>query len=247
MLGVWLSIAAVAAMATAGAAGGREAVDPDFLRNCAFVSVDLQEIQRTRMSEDGMPSGWKAQGFTAKDCNAATDYLFDVATPNAVKVADACRARKLPMIFLHWGFEREDGMDLDPSTRETFIHDIGPDPRKWPHHISDPTSRPAEALKVKKDEIVIAKSGQDAFNSSRIDFILKNLGVKNIIFVGGHTQGCLFRTATSANKLGYKALCVEDATWNARESTRRKGIEDSRFTYVVTTQEVLKLLSEKVR
>ncbi|MDO8586413.1 MAG: isochorismatase family protein [Armatimonadota bacterium] len=217
--------------------------DPAFFKNCAFVCVDLQEVPRVYMKAEQMPDGWKQQGFTVEDCNKATDYLFDVAMPNAVKVADACRARKLPMIFIHWGYLCEDGMDLDPATRRTFLHDIGPDPKKWPHHISDPTSRPAECLKVRKGEYVVAKSAQDAFISSRIDFILNNLGVKNIIFVGGHTQGCLFGTASSAKRLGYNTLCVEDATWNARESTRKKGIQDVGFTYVKTAEELVALLS----
>lgn len=146
------------------------------------------------------------------------------------------------MIFIHWGYLCEDGMDLDPATRKAFLEGIGPDPKKWPHHISDPTSRPAEILHVRKGEYVVAKSAQDAFTSSRIDFILKNLGVKNIIFIGGHTQGCLFNTAISANKLGYRTLCVEDATWNARESSRTKGIADSKFAYVVKTDELVRLL-----
>lgn len=244
----WLAVLTLLALATA--AGGARAAGPRdvtsaFLKDCAFVCVDLQEIPRIHMTEKQMPAGWKQQGFAVEDCNAATDYLFDTAMPNAAMVADACRAARLPMIFVHWGYLCEDGMDLDPETRRVFLHDIGPDPKKWPHHISDPTSRPAEALKVRKGEYVVAKSGQDAFNSSRIDFILKNLGVKNVIFVGGHTQGCLFRTATSAKRLGYNTLCVEDATWNARESSREQGIRDSGFDCVKTTEEVVALLARK--
>ena len=239
------------ALALVGPAAGNDTVKagarsdefgPAFFLDCAFVSVDLQEIPRTHMKPENVPKEWKKRGFTAEDCNAATDYLFETATPNAVVVADACRARKLPMIFVHWGYLCEDGMDLDPMTRQHFLQDMGPDPKKWPHHISDPTSRPAEILKVRKGEYVVAKSGQDAFNSSRIEFILKNLGIKNIIFVGGHTQGCLFRTASSAKRLGFNTLCVEDATWNARESTRKTGIDASGFTYVVTTKELVSLL-----
>lgn len=243
----WLVLIAFLILAAAAADAGercsRKAIAPGFLENCAFVCVDLQEIPRTHVEEEHMPAGLKEQGFSAEDCNAATDYLFDAAIPNAVKVADACRAAKLPMIFIHWGYLCEDGMDLDPDTCRTFLHDLGADPKKWPHHISDPTSRPAEALKVGKGEYVVAKSGQDAFNSSRIDFILKNLGIRNIIFVGGHTQGCLYRTATSAKRLGYNTLCVEDATWNARESTRKKGIRDSDFDFTKTTEEIVSLLS----
>jgi nicotinamidase-related amidase len=224
--------------------GAKPQFDPSFFQNCAFISVDLQEIPRTHMTEEQMPESWKKCSFTAADCNAAIDYLFDVAMPNAVTVADACRARKLPMIFLHWGYYCKDGMDLDPSTRQAFIHDIGPNPKKWPHHITDPSSRPANILKVRKGEYVVAKSAQDAFTSSHIDFILKNLGVKNIIFIGGHTQGCLFNTGLSAKRLGYHTMCVEDATWNACESTRKKGITDIGFTYVVNTKEFVKLLEK---
>lgn len=84
---VWILLGVMLIVAVPVAAAG---VDQSFFKDCAFVSVDLQEIPRTRMTE--MPLTYKQQGFTLEDINAATDYLFDVATPNAVKVADACRA-----------------------------------------------------------------------------------------------------------------------------------------------------------
>ena len=42
---------------------------------------------------------WKEMGFTAEDVNAANDFAWEVALPNVVKVAEACRALDLPMII----------------------------------------------------------------------------------------------------------------------------------------------------
>jgi len=220
---------------------GQRVPDESFFENCAFVCVDIQEGSREYMTK--LPKLWEEMGFTLEDCNAATDYLFDVAKPNARKVADACRDMGMPMIFVHWGHLFDDGMDLDPEVRKQFLDDADGKPQTWPHHISSPTSRPAESLGVRDGEYVIPKAGQDAFASSNIGFVLRNLDVKNIVFVGGHTGACLGKTAKHARELGYKTLCVEDATFDARESARTANIEAYGYDYVVTTDEFLALVS----
>jgi nicotinamidase-related amidase len=120
----------------------------------------------------------------------------------------------------------------------------GNDPEKWTPLAS--TTRPAALLGVRDDEYVLSKSGQDAFISSNIAFLLENLEIKNIVFVGGHTNpgGCLGQTARSARNRGYKILCVEDATFDAGESTRKKGIDSVPFDYVVTTEQFLQLTEQ---
>lgn len=216
--------------------------DRSFFENCAFVCVDIQEGTREYITE--LPKLWKEMGFTLEDCHAATDYLFDVAQPNARRVADACRELGLPMIFIHWGHLFADGMDLDPEVRKQFIDEAGGEPQTWPHHMSAPGSRPAESLGVREGEYVIPKTAQDAFTSSNIGFVLQNLGVKNIVLVGGHTGACLGKTAKHARELGYKTLCIEDATFDARESSRTANIEAFGYDYVLTTDEFLRLVAE---
>ncbi len=216
-------------------------LDRKFFEQCAFVCVDFQEGQPPAkpMTQDQVPALWKTMGFTADDVNAANDFLWQNALPNAVKVTECCRRMGLPMIFIHWGCQFEDGMDLDPDVRAMLLKEHGEDYSKWGHHCGDLTSCPAKALGVRKGEYVLAKTAQDAFKSCSLGFVLRNLGVKRIVFIGGHTEACLGKTSKSAKELGYETLCVEDATFNARESTRRKGIEDSGYTYVVTTDAFL--------
>ena len=113
---------------------------------------------------------------------------------------------------------------------------------KWPHHISRPNSKPKEGFNVRPGEYVVAKTGQDAFTSSNINFVLQNLGVKNIVFVGGHTGACLGKTSKSAKKHGYRTLCIKDATFDARESTRIPNLKACDYDYILTRSEFLELV-----
>jgi nicotinamidase-related amidase len=225
-------------------AAAPQAPDPSFFKDCVFVSVDVQEPgPRHHVTADQLPKEWVGFGFTAQDVNAAIDYAYDVAYPNSRRVADGCRSLHLPMVFIHWGCLFQDGMDLDPVIRQSFLAQHGTDYAKWGHHVNDPGSRPATILGVRPGEYVLPKSGQDAFNSSNLGFLLTNLGAKNIVFIGGHTGACLGKTAASAKRLGYRILVVEDATFDARESGRLTCMQATGYHYTVTTDEFLRLVA----
>jgi len=241
--GAWLPAAS-----SAEAPASPAAWDPSFLQHCAFVSVDVQEPgPRNHVTEETVPKLWKQMGFTAADVNAAVDYTYDVAFPNSRRVAEACRSFGLPMIFIHWGCLFKDGMDLDPDVRREFLNQFGPNYDKWGCCQGDPLARPAAFLGVRAGEYVIPKSAQDAFVSSNLKNVLRNLGVENIVFIGGHTGACLGKTAASAKRLGFRMLCVEDATFDARQSSRRPWIDQTGYDYVVTTDEFLALLQAAAR
>lgn len=217
-------------------------IEASFFENCAFVSVDIQEGTKPGpISQDQVPRLWKEMGFTADDVNAANNFAWDVAFPNALKVADTCRGLGLPMIFIHWGYLFEDGMDLDPDVRKVMLQDNGTDYSKWSGYCGQPGSQPAKAFNIQKGEYVLGKAAQDAFRSCNIEFVLRNLGVKRIVFVGGHTGACLGKTAKSAKQHGYTTLCIKDATNNARESSRERDIQETGYDYVLTTAEFLEL------
>lgn len=217
---------------------------PSFFDNCVFVCIDIQEGGEGPVTS--IPEGWKEIGYTIEDCQAAADFLCKVTKPNARQVADACRALELPMIFIHWGCLFEDGMDLDPRIRRGWAEDKTVKLENVVPHISKPSSQPDKCLGIRDGEYVLAKSAQDAFPSCNIGYILENLEAKNIVFVGGHTNpgGCLGQTAKSARERGYIILCIEDATFDAGESTRIPGIAAVPFHYVMKTREFVKLAKE---
>ncbi len=216
-------------------------LDASFFENCAFVSVDIQEGTKPDTATYEMPKSWVERGFSRQDVIDAVDNEFDVARPNAAKVAQACREIDLKMIFIHWGNQFKDGVDLDPDVYREFSKAYGTDYEKWGMHISSPSARPAKFYNVRPGEYVISKTAQDAFPSSNIEYVLRNLGIENIVFVGGHTGACLGKTAASARLAGFKTLCVKDATYDARDSTWLPNIEAVGYDYYVTTDEFLKL------
>lgn len=217
-------------------------IDSRFLDRCALVSVDIQEGTRPDpVTDEALPADWRKMGFTAADVNAAHDFTWDVAVPNALKVAEACLRLQLPRIFIHWGFRFRDGMDLDPIIRQAMLKNHGDDATQWGGYIERPDSQPMRAFGIRDSDYVLAKTAQDAFISSHLGFVLTNLDVRNLILIGGHTEACLGKTAASARRLGYHTLCVHDATNNARESTRMKGIEESQFNYAISAEEFLDL------
>lgn len=222
------------------------AIDSAFFSRCALVSVDFQEGSAPALLTDAdLPLEWRQRGFTAEDVNAANRFAWNESLPNAVRIVQACRNANLPRIFIHWGYRFMDGMDLDPVIRAMMMHSHGKNYTAWQGHIDQPGSRPPRAFCVQEEEYVLPKTAQDAFDSSNLAFVLANLGVNNVIFIGGHTEACLGKTAASAKRRGYRTLCITDSTTNARESTRIQGILDAQFDCLLTTDALIHQLGPR--
>ena len=251
---VWLCFLCKPACPEADKAGDTSANQPrkgktmlsvgDF-EDAVLVSVDIQQMRRPKSRVKGeklkamkLTPTEREMGFKARDKRAALDYFFDTALPNAAKLAEFFRSKNIPVILVHWGYRLRDGMDLDPAVRNYFIHNFGPNPARWGHYIDNWGSRPNVALNVQETDYVLAKTAQDAFTSCNIDFVLQNLGAKTLFLMGGHTNGCLFWTSKSAIAKGYRTICIEDATWDAVESTRLPGIRKVPYDLVVKTADV---------
>jgi nicotinamidase-related amidase len=207
--------------------------------NAAFVSVDIQDGDSVHVREQDVDPEHAREGITAADVNAVSDYLRDVARPNAARLAAHFRERNIPVILVHWGFSLQGGLDLDPEVRDMLLARHGPDWKVWGHYIENPGSRPWSGLNPQPTDVILAKTAQDAFRSCTIDFVLRNLGVKNLFLVGGHTNGCLYQTGSSAVARGYGTVCIEDATWDFCMSRRLSGIQSVDYDVVCTTRDVL--------
>lgn len=216
--------------------------DTSFFEDCVFLSIDIQDGRGS--PPESISEEWEAIGYTLEDVRAAHFQYHDVAKPNARKVADACRTAGIPLVFVHWGCQFKDGMDLEPRLRKAYLTES--DETGFVPHVDDPDNQVWSGFDVRKDEYVLAKTGQDAFPSSNLGFVLENLGAKRLVFVGGHTNpgGCLGQTARTAKEKGYEILCIEDATSDAGESTRKAGIESAGFDFVMETKAFVDLVDE---
>jgi ureidoacrylate peracid hydrolase len=73
-------------------------------------------------------------------------------------------------------------------------------------------ARPIDEIAPLDDEIVIPKTSSSVFVSTNIDYVLRNLGVRQLVVGGLLTDQCVESAVRDACDLGYLVTLVTDAT-----------------------------------
>ncbi|KDD71049.1 isochorismatase [Pseudomonas mandelii PD30] len=144
------------------------------------------------------------------------------------------------------------------STRQNVLHTIiesltadGRD-RSLDHKLSDmhlpkgsPQARIIDDLTPAENEIVLPKTSSGVFNSTNIDYVLRNLGTRHLIIAGIVTDQCVDMAVRDAADRGYLVTLVEDAcaTYTpARHQACLNAIKG--YCWITNTQTVLGRLQE---
>jgi nicotinamidase-related amidase len=99
--------------------------------------------------------------------------------------------------------------------------------------------RPHGDFEIFPEDDVVPKTEMNAFPSSDFGERLERIGRKTLLMIGGHTQGCLGRTAKNALELGYRCILVRDASYDCSILRWPKGIAAVAYDRIVETAEVL--------
>lgn len=90
--------------------------------------------------------------------------------------------------------------------------------RSLDHKLSDmhvpqgaPEGRVIDALAPAEDEIILPKTSSGVFNSTNIDYVLRNLGVRFLVIAGVVTDQCVDMAVRDAADRGYLVTLVADA------------------------------------
>lgn len=67
-----------------------------------------------------------------------------------------------------------------------------------------------DQLQPSDGEIVLDKPGKGAFVATDLEMILRQRGIKQMLFTGVTTECCVHTTLRTANDLGYECLLLED-------------------------------------
>jgi nicotinamidase-related amidase len=98
---------------------------------------------------------------------------------------------------------------------------------------------PHDRFEIFPEDFVVPKTERDAFPSSNFGEVLAATGRRTLLMIGGHTQGCLGRTATTAIKNGYRCLLVRDASFDCSIKRWPKGIAAVAYDGIFETEQVL--------
>jgi nicotinamidase-related amidase len=134
--------------------------------------------------------------------------------PDVKRLIDGFRKAGLPVIHT-MECHRPDLSDLPPAKRDRGnptlrIGDEGPMGRILV--AGEPGTAILPELAPIDGEIVIEKPGKGAFYATELGDILRDRGIRQLVFAGVTTEVCVQTTMREANDRGYECLLAEEAT-----------------------------------
>jgi ureidoacrylate peracid hydrolase len=129
------------------------------------------------------------------------ERLHETAIPNMQKLQKAFRDARIEVLYTTIESLTKDGRDRSLDYKITGFHV----PRgSWDGKVIDEIA-PGD------DEIVLPKTSSSVFVSTHIDYLLRNLGVKQLVLSGLVTDQCVESAIRDACDLGYLVTLVPDA------------------------------------
>ncbi|GGS42838.1 isochorismatase family protein [Streptomyces griseoviridis] len=152
----------------------------------------------------------------------------------SAELADAFRARKLPVVLVRVSFGA-DGADVPPGRTET-TGSGAPRPEGWDVIVDELAGHPGD--------ITVTKHNWGAFHGTDLDVQLRRRGVTQIVLTGIATGVGVESTARAAHEHGYHVTLVTDAMSDLDERRHRGSVERvfPQLGETGTTDEVLELL-----
>ena len=184
-------------------------------------------------------------------------YLFRDALPRAIgnitqlietfrMVRDDDDAEGCEVIFTYLQSLTKDGRDisLDYKLSGSKLAGI---PRVGASHTELFLDDCCPDLETGKGDILLPKTSCSVFQSTNIDYVLRNLGIEQIVIVGQLTDQCVESAVRDAADLGYLVTVASDACAAQTEENHRNGLKGMKgFCRILSSQQVMDDLVEDV-
>lgn len=172
----------------------------------ALLLVDMQRI-------------WCEPGLDPAhpDADPGSYYFSRVRTtviPNQVRLLSAARAAGIEVLHTIIEALTPDGRDRSPDHKLSNILV----PRGLPEGRVIPQLAPLD------HEIILPKTSSGVFNSTNIDFVLRNLNIRYLIVAGVVTDQCVDMAVRDAADRGYFVTVPEDACATYSDTRHRAAL-----------------------
>ncbi len=162
----------------------------------------------------------------------------DIVIPNLVELVAACRRHGAEVIYTVIENLTRDGRDrsLDYKLSNFFI-------AKGSHE-----ARVLDAIAPGDDEIVIPKTSSSLFNSTNVDYLLRNIGIEDLVVTGFLTDQCIDHTVKDAADRGYYVTCLSDACMSDTHARHEAALAMfAGYCRTMTTAEWLRAMDAPLR
>jgi len=195
--------------------------------NTALLSIDMQYLDAARgygVFADAVSSGLPPE---------SQDYYFDrlanLVFPNVSQLQEAFRTNRLEVIHTRIQSMTQDGRDRGPGHKRLGLH-------------AAPGSKEAEFIPEvapKGDEIIVNKTASGVFNSTNLEYILRNMNITGLYVVGVYSNECVSTAIRDACDLGFHVTLISDAVATVTPELENATITTmkDRYARVMTTEE----------
>lgn len=200
----------------------------------ALLCIDMQYLDAARGY--GLFADVEKSGVPLSSQEYYFDRLETLVLPNVRRLQDGFRKLQLEVVHTRIQSLTKDGRDRGPGHKRLKLH-------------AAPGSKDAEFLKEVApvdDEIVIDKTASGVFNSTNIEYVLRNLGINGLYIVGVYSNECVSTAIRDACDLGFHVTLISDACATVTAELQRATITTmkDRYARVLTTDEALAELNE---
>lgn len=155
--------------------------------------------------------------------------------PNIRRLLEAFRAAKLEVIYTVMENATADGRDRSLDYKLSGI-DVAKG--SW-------QAKVVEALAPEHDELVLPKTSSSVFNSTNLDYLLRNIGIEDLFVAGFLTDQCIDHAIKDGADRGYYMTCVHDACGAETQARHQAALSCFKgYCRMLTTAEVLDLLGK---
>lgn len=197
--------------------------------NTALLCIDMQYLDAARgygVFADALSSGLPPE---------SQDYYFDrlanLVFPSVNQLQETFRTHRLEVIHTRIQSLTHDGRDRGPGHKRLGLH-------------AAPGSKEAEFMpevSPKGDEIIINKTASGVFNSTNLEYILRNMNITGLYIVGVYSNECVSTAIRDACDLGFHVTLISDAVATVTPELENATITTmkDRYARVMTTDEAV--------
>lgn len=189
--------------------------DRNIVLNPEHSALLFIDVQNFAAHKDGAEFSDYSEAEMATKYGRYFDELESQIIPNMQAIQTACRASDIEVMYTTIESLTLDGRDRSLDYKITgFNIPKG----SWDGKVID-------QLAPQGDEIVLPKSSSSVFISTHIDYVLRNLGIKQLVISGLLTDQCVESAIRDACDLGYLVTQVTDACLTYTEARHDNSVD----------------------
>jgi nicotinamidase-related amidase len=181
-----------------------------------------------------------AQNATCRPKDASTRPEFHaLATtrviPNIARLLAAFRRVELEVIYTVMENLTEDGRDRSLDYK---LSGISIAKGSW-------DAKVIADIAPARDEIVLPKTSSSVFNSTNLDYLLRNIGIEDVFVAGFLTDQCIDHAIKDGADRGYYMTCLHDACAAETEARHEAALQCFEgYCRMLSTDDAVKLAAE---